>query len=162
VGSIHDERPLRDFHEVPTMLVHCPPAKSGIDFSRLYRAHIGSADWRRPERTAFVEAFSHNCACKKIVAAVAALEHRQPAEVADRIYNCYSAKELVDEGLSEEIELRLFETGWSGGKATHFVSEPLFLLERPRALIAVWTEIARMQAASAPADVWAAFKGART
>ena len=108
---------------------------------RLYRAHIEPSEWRGVERTAFVEASSHNCACKKIAAAVSALEHRQPAEVADRIYNCYSAQELVDAGVSDELELRLFETGWSGGKATHIVREPLFLLAEPSALIRKWAAI---------------------
>lgn len=108
----------------------------------LYRAHIEPRDGRGPERTAFVEAFSHQCACKKIAATIAALEHRQTIEVADRIYNCCSAQELIDEGLSEDLDLRLFETGWSGGKATHFVSEPLFLLERPSDLIRIWAELA--------------------
>jgi hypothetical protein len=51
-----------------------------------------------------------------------ALEHRSPVAVEERVYNCYSAKELIDEGLSESTELRLFEVGWSDGKATHFVT----------------------------------------
>jgi hypothetical protein len=98
-------------------------------------------DWRGAERTAFVEASSYHAAVKKIAAAVGALEHRSPVAVEERVYNCFSAKELIDEGLSESPELRLFETGWSGGKATHFVSEPLFLLDRPAELCRLWASI---------------------
>ena len=108
---------------------------------RLYRAHVQPSDYRGLERTAFVEASRHDGACKKIAAAVAALEHRQPADVADRIYNVYSAQELIDEGVSDDLELRLFETGWSGGRATHFVREPLFLLAEPSALIRKWAAV---------------------
>jgi len=114
-----------------------------IHLRRLYRAHIEPSDCRGVERTAYVEASSHDCACKKIAAAVAALEHRAPADVADRIYNPYSAQELVADGLSDDLELRLFETGWSGGKATHFVREPLFLLAEPSALIRKWAAISQ-------------------
>jgi hypothetical protein len=56
------------------------PSKSrlSLDPSRLYRAHVSPVDWRGAERTAFVEAFSHHAAVKKIAAAVWALEHRSP------------------------------------------------------------------------------------
>jgi hypothetical protein len=76
---------------------------------------------------------------------VGALEHRSPVAVAERIYNCYSGKDLIDEGLSENPELRLFETGWTGGKATHFVTEPLFLLDHPAELCRLWASIPAVQ-----------------
>jgi hypothetical protein len=72
---------------------------------------------------------------------VGALEHRSPVAVEERVYNCYAAKELFDGGLSDSPELRLFETGWSGGKATHFVTEPLFLLDQPAELCRLWAAI---------------------
>jgi hypothetical protein len=31
-----------------------------------------------------------------------ALEHRSPVAVEDRIYNCYSGNELIDEGLERQ------------------------------------------------------------
>jgi hypothetical protein len=113
----------------------------GVDLRRLYRAHIDAANPRGPERTAFVEGHSHQCAARKVAAAVAALEHRQPLEVANRIYNVHSAQELLEEGLSEDPLLRLFETGWSGGRATYFVREPLFMLNAPAAIIRIWAAI---------------------
>jgi hypothetical protein len=48
---------------------------------------------------------------------VGALEHRSPVAVEERIYNCYSAVELVAEGLSELPEWRILETGWNGRTA---------------------------------------------
>jgi hypothetical protein len=111
-----------------------------LPFPRLYRAHI-AADSYGTERTAFVEALSHHGAIRKIANAVAALEQRLPQTVQDRIYNCWSAAELIEDGMSEDVELRLFETGWSGDRAVSFVEEPLFLVASP-ALIRKWATIA--------------------
>jgi hypothetical protein len=116
-------------------------------FRRLYRAHIQPAhDWRQPELTAFLEAGSRETAVRKIAQAIAAIEFGStPASVQERIYNCSGAAELIDEGLSENLEERLMETGWSGGKATHFVEHPLVLLSDPAPLLFVW---ARAKAAT--------------
>jgi hypothetical protein len=116
---------------------------SPLPYFRLYRAHIG-AGARDAERTAFVEAASHQDAARKIANAVAAFEGRLPDAVAERIYNVSSARELVAEGLSGDIELRLFETGWSR-EAISFVQEPLFLLAAPAGLIRKWAQIIDME-----------------
>lgn len=116
---------------------HVPPS-----FRRLYRAHIG-ADPYGSERTAFVEAASHRAAIRKIANAVAALEMRLPETVEERIYNCSSAQELVDGGVSEDLELRLLETGCSGSEAISFVQEPLFLTTAP-SLIRKWAQVAEV------------------
>jgi hypothetical protein len=43
--------------------------------------------------TAFVEAGTRGAAVRKIAGAIAILEYRKPEEVAERIYNCSSARE---------------------------------------------------------------------
>ena len=116
--------------------------------SRLYRAHISSAFGYGDECTAFVEAGSHQAAIRKIANAVAALEMRLPDQVEDRIYNCHSARELIAEGLSDDIGLRVFETGWGGGRAVSFVEQPLFLVAAPAALIRQWAQISADQVQS--------------
>jgi hypothetical protein len=101
-------------------MYRAPPASWQQDLPfpspRLFRAHLEpAADSRGPERTAFVEAAGHRDAIRKIAAAVAALDGCLPETVIEnRIYNCISARELIDEGLSADVELRLFETGWCG------------------------------------------------
>jgi hypothetical protein len=122
-----------------------PSAARGLPrhLGRLYRAHICSAYGYGTERTAYVEAASHRDATRKIANAVAALECRLPDAVEERIYNCTSARELIEEGLSEDIELRLFDTGWCGGEAISFVQEPLFLAGAPD-LIRKWAQISSM------------------
>jgi hypothetical protein len=117
------------------------PSPIEIDLTRLYRAHVSAVDWRGAERTAFVEASSHHAAAKKIAAAIAALEYRKPEEVIERVYNCASAGELIAEGLSDDHAVRLFETGWTGGKPTHFVEAPLVLVPNPGPLLRVWAQI---------------------
>jgi hypothetical protein len=116
---------------------------TALNLSRVYRAHIMPRDWCTPELTAFVEAPSRESAIRKIaLGVVAALEFGNTAEgVAERIYNCLSAAECIEEGLGTDRELRLFETGWRGGKPICFVEHPLFLLSNPAPLCRKWAQI---------------------
>ena len=119
---------------------HIPPA-----FLRLYRAFVQPArDSRGPELTVFVEAAGHQSAIRKIANAIAAIEGCLPETVAERTYNVSSARELVEDGLGDDIEARLFECGWSDGVPTCFVEEPLFLLSKPAALIRKWVTLAEV------------------
>jgi hypothetical protein len=124
------------------MLTETPSLPRHI--ARLYRAFIGAPSYGT-ERTAFVEAASHRDAIRRIANAVGALEMQLPDQVEERIYNCASARELMDEGMSEDVEMRVFETGWSGGKPICFVEEPLFLVAAPAALIRRWAQISAVQ-----------------
>ena len=117
-----------------------PVRIGGVNVANLYRAVVGAADYSNIERITFVEAANHQSAIGTIAAAVAALENRAPAKVAERVYNCESARELVERGESENLVLRLFETGWSGDRPT-YVREPLFLLDGAAALIREWSAI---------------------
>jgi hypothetical protein len=65
-------------------------------------------DWRGAERTSFAEASSYHAAAKKVAAAVGALEHRSPVAVEERVYNCYSAQDCIDEGLSADTRAAPF------------------------------------------------------
>jgi hypothetical protein len=113
----------------------------GVNLKRLFRAFVTAADYSQPKITAFIEAATREAAVRKLTAHIAILEYRKLEEVAERIYNCYSAAELIDEGLSGDRALRLFETGWSGGKATHYVESPLVLTTNPGALLRLWARI---------------------
>ena len=109
-----------------------------FDLSRLYRVVVGSPDSRSPERVAFVEATNGRAAIKKVAASIAGLEYRSPSAVEERLYNVQSAQECVDEGLSDDAELRVFETGWNGHSPT-YVEQPLFLVAAPATLIRAWS-----------------------
>jgi hypothetical protein len=97
---------------------------------------------RGVEVTAFVEAASREAAVRKISQAITAIEFGStPESVAERIYNCNSAADLIAEGLSDDHAVRLFETGWSGDRAICFVESPLVLTPNPAPLLRVWAQI---------------------
>ena len=106
--------------------------------SALDRVVVGSPDSRAPERVAFVEAiYDHAAALKKVAAAIAALEYRSPSAVEERLYNIQSAQECVEQGISDDVELRVFETGWNG-RAPTYVEQSLILVAAPATLIRAW------------------------
>jgi hypothetical protein len=123
--------------QVPSTSVPLP-----IHFRRLFRAHVEPQCWGGVEVTAFVEAASREAAVRKISQAITAIEGGSTVEsVTERIYNCTPASELVDEGLGEDLEGRLMETGWGGGKPICFVDHPLVLLSDPAPLLRVWARV---------------------
>jgi hypothetical protein len=132
--------------EVIAIRPPAPPAATSLlfrtYFRRLYRAFVQPCRWPGIELTAFVEASSHQSAIRRIAAVIVALECGSTVEsVSERIYNCASAVECVEEGLSEDPELRIFETGWGGGKPICFVQHPLFLVADPAPLCRNWAQI---------------------
>jgi len=124
-----------------------PPARSVSvplpnHFRYLHRAFVEPRHWPGIELTAFVKASTRRWAIHRIATVIAALEDGGTAEsVSHRIYNCTSAAECVEEGLSEDLELRIFETGWGGGKPICFVQHPLFLVPDPAPLCRKWAQI---------------------
>jgi hypothetical protein len=55
------------------------------------------------------------------------------------LYNLHSFDELVGFGVSEDEDLRVFETGWSGTQVTGWATEPLFLTNDV-SLLGKWAE----------------------
>jgi hypothetical protein len=118
------------------------PVEIEIDFTRLYRAFLSPRDFREPELTVFVNAINRESATRKIAAAVSALEFGStPEEVAQRIYNLASGAELIDDGISEDHALRLYECGWCAGSVIAWTAQPLFLVHQPAGLIRAWARI---------------------
>ncbi|HZF31338.1 MAG TPA: hypothetical protein VE907_19640 [Gammaproteobacteria bacterium] len=109
---------------------------SALVYRRVYRAHVQAAAGAC-EITVYVEAGSHEGAIRKISAAI---EASQPLrkDVRDAIYNCSSAAECVEQGASTDLELRLFEVGWGGGRGPLMCRDPVFLVENPGAWAAKW------------------------
>lgn len=108
---------------------------------QLFRGVVEAHDWRGSPCHAFVMAADHDAALRKTAAAVGAIEQRTPETVAETALNVASWQELTAEGLGD-VELRLFETGWSEGKPT-YCAQPLFLLSSPAALIRQWASCPR-------------------
>jgi hypothetical protein len=110
---------------------------------QLFRGVVEAHDWRGSPCHAFVMASDHDAALRKIAAAVAAIEERSPDSVAERVFSVASLPELASYGQGD-VDLRLFETGWSEGRPT-YCTQPMFLLSAPAALMRQW--------ASCPQDV---------
>ena len=108
-----------------------------VDLRHVWRGHVQPVLLSLPERTAYVDATTERGARLKIAAAVAGLEGVRPQHVDYRVYNVRPARVCIEEGESEDHELRLFEIGW-GGDGIVFVREPLILLQQPGPLARVW------------------------
>ena len=145
VQSVYTEEPIMATisTHIDTAIPTVPDHIGGVNVARLYRAIVGCTDYSDTEQVAFVEASSHQTAIDKIAAAVAAIEHRTPADVINRIYNCSSARELIASGESDDLHLRILEMGWIGGRPIFLREplEPLFLLNAPAAFIRMWAAI---------------------
>ena len=108
----------------------------------IYRAHVRPCARFDVERYAFVEAWSKDVARTKTAQALAIVEDRNVHQVEHEITGVVSALECIEFGVSEDLDLRLFETRWNGGAVTAFVSHPVFLLAAHATLIRKWALVA--------------------
>jgi hypothetical protein len=119
-------------------------AVSTIDVARIHRAHVEPCQNNYyPQRMAYVEAMDEDSARRRVAEVVAALELIRIEDARERVSDCRRATDLIKEGVSEDRLLRLFEVARDGDRVTAFVSEPLFLVRRPAALILKWASIPR-------------------
>ncbi len=125
----------------PAVAGSVPPALPA-HLRRLYRAFVTPQRATDPERTFFVEAATHQAAGKKIAGVISTLEYTKLCDAEQAIYNVHSIDELIHEGLSEDIEARAFETGWSHDQGISWVEAPVFLVADPAPLLRAWARIA--------------------
>lgn len=92
---------------------------SSLDYRRVYRAIV------EPPRGA----------CELTVYVEAAWPRRY---VDEAIYNVASAVDCIEDGESEDLEVRLFEVGWGGGRPPLLCRKPVFLVEDPGAWARKW------------------------
>jgi hypothetical protein len=104
---------------------------------QIYRVQIEPREPHIIERFAFVEAFSPEDACIRIATASACFDNMLVSDVRERV-NAKSFEECMDEGVSADLELRLFEVEWTEGRVTQWVQEPMFLLSKPSELTLKW------------------------
>lgn len=105
----------------------------------LFRAYC---DW--PYETAvFVEANDRQSAAVKIPLLIGALYGCSLEDVS--FYNLDSYSELMDEnGIDDDMELRIFESGWDADSVTSWVKNPLFLAPLNQSfLLTTWGRLQR-------------------
>lgn len=103
----------------------------------LFRAYC---DW--PYETAvFVEADNRQNASVKISRMIGALYGCSPEDVS--FYNVDSYFELMNEkGIDDDMDFRLFESGWDSEGVTSWVENPLFLAPLNQSfLLATWDRL---------------------
>ena len=101
----------------------------------LYRLMFGQA---HDECIVFLMAASRAAAQKEATDALAAIHCMAPDEVC--VYNLASFRELIDSGVSEDEDLRLFEVAWEGSNVSAWADHPLFLTD-DSSLLGKWAEL---------------------
>ncbi|WP_438396926.1 hypothetical protein [Caballeronia sp. DA-9] len=115
----------------------------------LYRVIFGKPK-SSDESVVFLLARSREAANRRAVRTLAVLFDIPEADV--YLYNLASFADLVGSGVSDDEDVRVFETGWKGAEVSAWVEHPLFLTD-DTSLIGKWAElyadIARSQALAA-------------
>lgn len=101
----------------------------------LYRAVFSNA---QDDSIVFLLAANRDDARKRASGALAAI-HGIAAHAVS-LSNLASFSELVDVGVSEDEELRIFEMAWKGADVSAWAEHPLFLTDDP-SLIGKWAEL---------------------
>jgi hypothetical protein len=106
----------------------------------IYRVRILPKSSLDSERFAFVEAYSPEDACSRVTAAYVGFDRCPPGDIHSRA-SAKSYEQCLQEGVSSDPELRLFETNRAGGRVIEWVREPMFLLPLPSGLTRKWSLI---------------------
>jgi hypothetical protein len=92
------------------------------------------------DRIVFVMAGSREAASKRATSVLATLFDIDPPEV--YLHNLASFVDLVDLGVSDDEDLRVFEIGWKGSKVSVWAEHPLFLTD-DASLLGKWPNFTR-------------------
>jgi hypothetical protein len=101
----------------------------------LYRAVFSHT---HKESIVFLIAGSPDDARKRAIGALAAIHGISSHKV--HLSNLASFHELVEIGISEDEDLRIFEVAWKGASVSAWVERPLFLTDDP-GLLGKWAEL---------------------
>lgn len=104
--------------------------------------------WESGEGSVQVFAFesTRDSARSFFEAAIALIAGRPGIDL--ELYNLYSYRDLVDNGVSEDEDLRVFEIGSRGDVVTAWADKPLLLTTDPT-LVGKWAELQAERAAQA-------------
>lgn len=104
----------------------------------IWRAHLEAQGF--PNVTLYVQARNQEEATKKARALAVATIGQDLQE--DTFFNLTSASELVEQGVSDDVAARIFETGWYEDRVTSWVERPIFCVRRPELMTAAWLKVA--------------------
>ncbi|MFP3557474.1 hypothetical protein SB861_43310 [Paraburkholderia sp. SIMBA_049] len=127
------------------------------ELSQACRERLYRMMWQTPDGVidAFVLCATREEARRLFHAAISVIAGIHEDEL--ELFNLESFDDLVHAGVSEDEDIRVFETQWKGGDVVGWTTRPLFLTADPT-LIGKWSELradlAAAQARSAIARVW--------
>jgi hypothetical protein len=111
-------------------------------WASLWRAHAAlPREMASEEFTVFVRAVSRNDAHTAMGRVILAMY--PSADLENAYYNLTSARELVDRGVSQLENHRLFEAAWQGGAVAGWVDKPVFAVPDAAELFEAWTAARR-------------------
>ena len=115
----------------------------------LYRVIFGKPD-SSDERVVFLMAGRRDAAYRRAMAVLVVLYDIDPLEV--HLYNLASFTDLINSGVSDDEDMRVFEIDWKGPNVSVWAEHPLFLTD-DTSLLGKWAElvadIARVKAIEA-------------
>jgi len=112
-----------------------------VELWQIYRVQLNPRAAGRVDRFAFIEAFSSTDACARVAAASVGLDRCTLRDARTHVSAAKSYADCLRDGLSPDMELRVFELAWSNGNVTGWVREPIFWLTTPSTLTRKWLEI---------------------
>ncbi|MDE1179909.1 hypothetical protein [Paraburkholderia sp.] len=101
----------------------------------LYRVMFGHS---HEESIVFLMAASREAAQKRATDALSVIHGIATEEV--YLYNLSSFRELIENGVSEDEDTRIFELAWKGPNVSAWAEHPLFLTDDP-SLMGKWAEL---------------------
>jgi hypothetical protein len=115
----------------------------------LFRVIFGKPD-SRADRVVFLMADSREAASSKAKSVLAALFDIDPSSIF--LYNLASFVDMVESGVSDDQDLRIFEIGWNGLIVRVWAEHPLFLTD-DASLLGRWAEFYDDIASSAAVEM---------
>ncbi|MGV7242048.1 hypothetical protein [Caballeronia sp. M23-90] len=103
----------------------------------LYRVIFGNPK-SSDESAVFLMAGSREAANRRAVRTLAVLFDIREEDV--YLYNLASFADLVGSGVSDDEDVRVFETSWKGAQVSAWVEHPLFLTD-DTSLLGKWAEL---------------------
>jgi hypothetical protein len=101
----------------------------------LFRMMFGHTE---DESIVFLMAPNRDAARTEAAHALAAIHRIAPDNVC--LYNLTSFREMIESGISEDEDLRVFEVDWQGTHVTVWADHPLFLTD-DASLLGKWAEL---------------------
>ncbi len=115
-------------------------------FHNVWRVYVETPDiYGGEESTIFVEALHKEEAQSAVLKVVSAIyPDMSDIDIENSIYNLWSARELIENGDSESLVQRLFESGIrstaDGWAVIAWCKAPVFAVKHPSALFQAWSE----------------------